>query len=192
MLHYYHCWFNAYIVEQVLDLLLWLFIQCFYVVDSMLILWNRYWFLYYVWLLNIRIMGQILVPILCFLVQFLYYEADTYYYIISVGSMLVLRVVDSIHILWSSYWFLCYGCSLNVCIMGQVLVLILCFLAQCLYYEAMPTYFRTCLACLQCRVKMFFDSTLAGFRGCWITERLWNVATKILTNLQCQQYVTQY
>jgi hypothetical protein len=60
VLHYYDCWFNSYIVEQVLDLMLWLFIQCFYygtgfgsynmVVDSMPILWSRYWFLYRAWL----------------------------------------------------------------------------------------------------------------------------------------------
>jgi hypothetical protein len=72
----------------------------------------------YVCSLSICIMGQILVRILCFLVQCLCYESDTDSYIIFVGSMLVLWVVDSMLILWSRYWFLWYGCSLKICVMG--------------------------------------------------------------------------
>jgi hypothetical protein len=131
--------------------LLWLLIQCFYygtgvgscnmVVYSMSILWSRYWFLCYVCSLNICIMGQILVPILCFLVQCLYYEADTNSYITFVGSMLVLRVVDSMRILWSRYWFLYYACWLNAYIMKQILVPILCLLAQCLYYKVVTGFY---------------------------------------------------
>jgi hypothetical protein len=142
MLHCYDCWFNAYIVQQVLDLLLWLLIQCFYygtgvgsynmVVYSMPILWSRYWFLYYVCSLNICIMGQILVPILFFwlnvyimkqilililylLAQFLYYGLLTQclYYEADTGSYGM--VVRSMFVLWGRNWFL--NCSLNICIM---------------------------------------------------------------------------
>jgi hypothetical protein len=101
----------------------------------MFVLWGRYWFLYYVFWFNVYIMKQILIPILyllaqCFyglLIQRLYYEADTCSYAIVVRSMFLL---------WGRYWFLYYACSLNVCIMGQVLVPILCLFAQCMYYGA--------------------------------------------------------
>jgi hypothetical protein len=90
MLHYYDCFYYGTGVSSYNM-----------VVCLMPILWSRYWFLCYVCSLNICIVGQILVPILYFLVQCLYYEADTDSYIIFVGPMLVLWAVDSMRKLWS-------------------------------------------------------------------------------------------
>jgi hypothetical protein len=68
ILHCYDCWFNAFIMEQMLAHIIWLFIQCLYyeagtgsyamVVRLMFVLWVRYWFLYYVFWFNVYIMKQ--------------------------------------------------------------------------------------------------------------------------------------
>jgi hypothetical protein len=84
-------------------------------------------------------MKQILVLILCLFAQYLYY-----------GQLLVLM-------LWLFAQYLYCGAGTGSYTR---------FLVQCLYYEAIPVYFLTCLTCLECRVKMFFEATLAGFRGC--------------------------
>jgi hypothetical protein len=100
MLHCYDCWFNAFIMEQVLAHVIWLFIQCLYYeadtgscamfVRSIFVLWVRYWFLYYVFWFNVYIMKQVLLHILCLLAQCVYYEADTGSYTMLVGPMPIL------------------------------------------------------------------------------------------------------
>jgi hypothetical protein len=118
-------------------------------VRSVFALWVRYWFVYYVFWFNVYVMNQILILILYLLAQCLYYGLliQCLYYEADTGSYGM--VVRSKFVLWGRYWFLYYV-----------------FWFKCLNYEEMPAYFRTCLKCLECRVKMFFDSTLADFRHC--------------------------